>query len=115
LSTDVQTVEQSERFQRLKKRHRGFVFPVAIAFLVWYFAYVLLAAYAKDFMATPVFGNVNVGLLFGLGQFVTTFAVTTWYVVYANRELDPLAEELRAELAGGSTVGEGSTVEGGSK
>ena len=109
MSTDVQAVEQSERFQTLKKRHRGFVFPVAIAFLVWYFAYVLLAAYAKDFMATPAIGNVNVGLLFGLGQFVTTFAVTTWYVVYANRELDPLAEELRAELAGSSSV------EGGSK
>ena len=55
LSTDFQSTQNSERFQTLKKRHRGFVFPVAVAFLVWYFAYVLLAAYAKDFMATPVF------------------------------------------------------------
>jgi len=101
LTTDFQTTEHSERFQTLKKRHRGFVFPVAIAFLVWYFAYVLLAAYAKDFMATPVFGNVNVGLLFGLGQFVTTFAITTAYVVYSNRTTDPLADEIRAELEGG--------------
>jgi len=77
------------------------VFPVAIAFLLWYFAYVLLAAYAKDFMATPVFGNVNVGLLLGLGQFVTTFGVTTWYVAYANRRLDPLAADLRATLEAG--------------
>jgi uncharacterized membrane protein (DUF485 family) len=101
LSTDFQATEHSQKFQELKKRHRGFVFPVAVAFLLWYFAYVLLAAYASDFMATPVFGNVNVGLLFGLGQFVTTFGVTTWYVVYANRRLDPLAEELRDELGRG--------------
>jgi len=81
------------------------VFPVAVGFLVWYFAYVLLADYAHDFMATPVIGNVNVGLLFGLGQFVTTFAITTWYVWWANRNLDPLAEEIRADLesAEGST------------
>ena len=102
MSTDFQPTQQSERFQTLKRKHRGFVFPVAVLFLVWYFAYVLLAAYAKDFMATPVFGNVNVGLLFGLGQFVTTFAVTTWYVVYANRHLDPLADEIRADLEAGN-------------
>jgi len=94
-------VEQSEPFVRLKRRHRSFVFPLAIAFLLWYFAYVLLADYAHDFMSTPVFGNINVGLLMGLGQFVTTFAITTWYVSYANRRLDPLATEIRSGLDDG--------------
>ena len=96
--TDFEKAEASEPFQRLKKRHRSFVFPLGIAFLVWYFAYVLLADYAHEFMATPVFGSVNVGLLFGLGQFVTTFAITTWYVSFANRRLDPLADEIRSDL-----------------
>lgn len=78
---------------------------MAVAFLVWYFAYVLLAAYAHEFMATPVIGNINIGLLLGLGQFVTTFAITTWYVSWANRRLDPLAEEIRADLDAGSIKG----------
>ena len=38
---------------------------------------------------------------FGLLQFVSTFAITIWYVRYANRRLDPLAEQLRDELEGG--------------
>lgn len=96
---DYEAIEHSEKFQQLKRTHRSFVFPVAIAFLLWYIAYVLLADYARDFMATPVFGNINVGLLMGLGQFVTTFAVTTWYVSFANRRLDPLAADLRDDLA----------------
>ena len=96
--TDFESVERSEKFQSLKRRHRSFVFPVAIGFLVWYFAYVLLADYAHEFMSTPVFGNVNVGVLLGLGQFVSTFAITMWYVSYANRKLDPLAEDIRNEL-----------------
>ncbi|WP_022886731.1 DUF485 domain-containing protein [Glaciibacter superstes] len=95
---DYIEVEESPEFQKLKTRHRSFVFPLAIAFLVWYFAYVLLADYAHEFMSTPVWGNINVGLLFGLGQFVTTFAITTWYVWYANRRLDPIAEEIRDDL-----------------
>ena len=58
-------------------------------FLVWYGLYVLLGAFAHDFMATKVFGNVNVGLLIGLGQFLSTFVITGLYVRFANRELDP--------------------------
>jgi uncharacterized membrane protein (DUF485 family) len=99
--TEFERVQRSDSFQHLRRRHRSFVFPVAIAFLVWYFAYVLLADYAHDFMATPVLGNINIGLLLGLGQFVTTFAITTWYVSYANRRLDPLASELRGQLEAG--------------
>src|SRR6478735_10660225 len=95
---DYRAVQQSEEFQRLRSRHRRFVFPVLAACLVWYFAYVLLAGYAHDFMSTPVFGSVNIGLLLALAQIVTTFAVTMWYVSFANRRLDPLSAELRAEL-----------------
>lgn len=92
---DFAGIQTSERFQELKKRHRSFVFPVLGLALLWYFAYVLLAGYAPEFMSTPVFGSINVGLLIGLGQVVTTFAITMIYVSYANRRLDPLAEELR--------------------
>jgi uncharacterized membrane protein (DUF485 family) len=95
---EYERVERSERFRLLKRRHRSFVFPLAVAFLLWYFAYVLLADYAHEFMSTPVWGSINVGLLLGLGQFVTTFAITTWYVSFANRQLDPIADEIRSEL-----------------
>ena len=93
-------VERSERFQELKRRHRSIVFPLTAIFLAWYFLYVLLADYAHDFMAKEVFGNVNVGLLLGLGQFVSTFLITTLYVRYANKNLDPVAAEIRHELEG---------------
>jgi uncharacterized membrane protein (DUF485 family) len=71
-------------------------------FLTWHFAYVLLGAFAHDFMAIKVWGNINVGLLIGLGQFGSTFVITGIYVVWANRELDPSAEAIRAELEGGA-------------
>lgn len=93
-------VQESERFQTLRRRHRSFVFPVLALALLWYFAYVLLAGYAPEFMATPVFGRVNIGLLIGLGQVVTTFVITMAYVAYANRRLDPIASEIRVENGG---------------
>ncbi len=99
-SVDFPAVQSSSEFQTLRKRHRSFVFPVLTIALLWYLAYVLLAGYAPEFMATPVFGNVNVGLLIGLGQVVTTFVITMVYVSYANRRLDPIAAEIRNENGG---------------
>lgn len=99
-SADFEEVQATEQFKELRKRHRSFVFPMAAAFLLWYFAYVLLADYAVDFMSTKVWGNINVGLIMGLLQFVTTFAITGWYVSYCNRKLDPIAAEIRHGIEG---------------
>jgi uncharacterized membrane protein (DUF485 family) len=96
--------QASPEFAELRARLRRFVFPMTAFFLVWYATYVVLGAFAHDFMATKVWGNVNVGLLIGLGQFLTTFVITGLYVRFANRELDPRAtairERLEAELEG---------------
>ncbi|WP_102145906.1 DUF485 domain-containing protein [Mycobacterium hubeiense] len=93
-------VQVSPEFQELRSRLRRFVFPMSALFLIWYFAYVLLSVFATDFMAIKVWGNINVGLLIGLGQFVSTFVITGLYVRFANRELDPRAEKIRHELEG---------------
>ncbi|PJJ43228.1 uncharacterized membrane protein (DUF485 family) [Glutamicibacter mysorens] len=89
---------QSEEFQELRKTHRSFVFPMAIFFLVWYFAYVLLADYFHDFMSIKVFGNINMGIVLGLLQFVSTFAITAAYVSFSNKKLDPKAAKIRERL-----------------
>lgn len=99
-SADFVEVQATGQFRELRKRHRSFVFPMAVAFLLWYFAYVLLADYAVGFMSTKVWGNINVGLIMGLLQFVTTFAITGWYVSYSNRRLDPIAAEIRHGIEG---------------
>ena len=90
--------QDSAEFIELKRRFRRFAFPMTVAFLTWYLLFVLLSTYAHDFMSTEVFGNINVGLIFGLLQFVSTFAITHLYVSYANRNTDPIAEEMRDRL-----------------
>ena len=99
--TTWQEVQDSAEFQAMRRSFRRFVFPMTAAFLIWYFAYVLLAAYATDFFATPVFGNVNVGILFGLGQFVSTALITIAYVRWANRNLDDQAAAIGAKVRTG--------------
>ena len=98
--TTYRDVQLSPDFSELRRRFRRFVFPMTGLFLAWYFLYVLLADYAHDFMSQRVFGNINVALLFGLGQFVSTFAITMIYVRWANREIDPPAAQMRELIEG---------------
>ena len=88
----------SPEFVAHRRRFRRFVLPLSALFLAWYATYVLLADYAHEFMSRKVSGNITVGLLLGLGQFVSTFAITTAYVVWANRRFDPAAARLREHL-----------------
>ena len=91
-------VQDSPEFRALRRRLRCFVFPMTAAFLLWYLAFVLLASYAPELMATPVLGAINLGLVIGLAQFVSTFALTAAYVAFARRHLDPLAAQVRARV-----------------
>jgi uncharacterized membrane protein (DUF485 family) len=102
--TDYQRVQNSDEFQALRRRFRRFVFPMTALFLAWYFLYVLLADYAHDFMATKVWGNITVGLLLGLGQFVSTFVITMVYARWANNKQDPVAERLRKHIEDGDSL-----------
>jgi uncharacterized membrane protein (DUF485 family) len=94
------TTQQSAEFGRLRTTLRNFVFPMTVAFFLWYLLYVLLSAYARGFMGAKVVGNINVALIFGLLQFVSTFLIAWYYSRYAARKIDPLADEIRAGLDG---------------
>jgi uncharacterized membrane protein (DUF485 family) len=90
--------QASPEFRLLRSRLRRFVFPMSALFLAWYLAYVLLASYARPFMAIKLMGNINVGLVLGLLQFVSTFVITTLYVRFARRDIDPAAAEIRRRM-----------------
>jgi uncharacterized membrane protein (DUF485 family) len=95
---EYREAQNSAEFVELRRRFRSFAVPMTVAFLVWYFLYVLLSTYAPSFMATPVFGNVNLGLLLGLGQFVSTFLITQLYVRHSARSTDPIRDDMRERL-----------------
>lgn len=91
---------RDERFLLLRRRYARAAAGMVVSFAGWYFAYAALSAFARGFMARRVAGNLNVALLLGLLQFVSTFLLVAVYVAYARRRLDPLAGELRAEANG---------------
>ncbi|WP_254813177.1 DUF485 domain-containing protein [Streptomyces cavourensis] len=88
-------VHRSEAFREVRRRYRRFVAPAALAFLLWYLAYVVAATTAPALMARPVAGAVNVAMVAGLGQFLTTFLLTWAYARHARLRRDRAALDLR--------------------
>jgi uncharacterized membrane protein (DUF485 family) len=91
-------MQNSAEFAQLRTKFRKFVFPLTALFLAWYFLYVLLSVFARDFMGTRVVGNVTWGLILGLLQFVSTFTITMVYARWADRVFDPEAEALARKM-----------------
>ena len=96
---DWEAIERSPEFQELVHRRRSFVLPCTIFFLAWYLGFILLCAYAPDFMGESVYEGLTVGYCLALTQFVMVFVLGIWYLRKADKEFDPLAEAV-VESAG---------------
>ena len=97
----AEEIRETPEFAELRRSFRRFIFPMAALFLAWYALYVLLAALAPDFMAQRLGGStITVGLVLGLGQFVSTFVITMVYRSWADKSFDPQATALRERIEG---------------
>jgi len=88
-------VQRSAAFQEVRSAYRRFVVPGVAVFFVWYVGYVVTATTAPGVMARPVAGAVNVAMLAGLAQFLTTFLFAWAYARHARLRRDRAALELR--------------------
>lgn len=89
-------MHESADFQELRRRYRAFAIPWTVAFLAWYMLYVIMSNWATGFMNIRIVGNINVALVFGLLQFLSTFVIAWLYARRAHRDFDPLAAKLEA-------------------
>ena len=96
--TAAEAVARDPEMVELENRHRRFVWPITIFFLVYYLALPVLAGTAPDLMGTKVFGEFTFGYLFALSEFLMAFVVAWVYARWAARRMDPLATDLREKL-----------------
>jgi uncharacterized membrane protein (DUF485 family) len=89
---DWRAIEESPEFRELVARRRAFVIPGTIFFLSAFMAFILLTAYAPDFMGERVYQGLTVGYTLALTQFLMVFVLGLWYLRKAENEFDPLAE-----------------------
>jgi uncharacterized membrane protein (DUF485 family) len=96
--TATEAVGKDPEMVELERRHRRFVWPTTVFFLVYYMALNVLAGTSPGLMGTKLFGEFTFGYLFALSQFVMAFVVAWVYSRWAASRMDPLAADLRGKL-----------------
>ncbi len=101
----VQTVASSDDFVQLEYRRTRFVRTALIVAGLWFGTFLLLTAYAHDFMAHALVPGLTVAYALGLSQFVLVWVVTAAYLRTSTRTFAPLEDRALAVLVDGTPAG----------
>jgi uncharacterized membrane protein (DUF485 family) len=101
---DWRAIERSPEFRELVESRRRFTVPAAIAFFTWMMLFLLLMAFAEDFMGHQIVDGFPVAWLMAASQVFMTWGLTWLYLRKADREWEPLerraAEQATAVVSG---------------
>jgi uncharacterized membrane protein (DUF485 family) len=98
--TEWDRIANSRKFQDLMATKKIFIVPAFVFFVVYYFALPVLVGYAPNFMATKVWGVVNIAYLFALSQFFVAWIIAALYVKAAS-DFDRLSKDIIEDSGNG--------------
>lgn len=94
----VSGLAADDRYHALVRRRARYGWLLTAVVLVIFFGYILLIAFRRDILATPIGGGVtSLGIPLGIGVILAGIALTGLYVRKANRDFDPAMAALRRE------------------
>lgn len=83
----------------LVRKRRRLAWTLTAIMCAAYFGYILLIAFNKPLLATPIAGGATtLGIPIGFGLILLGIALTAFYVRVANRDHDALLAELIADV-----------------
>jgi uncharacterized membrane protein (DUF485 family) len=86
-------------YQTLVRKRRRLAWTLTAIMCAAYFGYILLIAFDKALLATPIAGGATtIGIPIGFGLILLGIALTGLYVRIANRDHDALLAELIADV-----------------
>ena len=88
-------MDPEARLQALARRRWNLAIGLTIAMIVIYFGFILLIAFDKPLLATPVTNGLSLGILLGALVIITSWVLTWVYVRWANRHYDRELHEMR--------------------
>lgn len=98
MSQNAQRILSNPKFQDLVAKRSAFAWTLSIAMLAIYFGFILLVAFGKGFLGTPIGSGVTTwGIPIGVFTIVSAFILTGIYVQRANGEFDELNRQILEE------------------
>jgi len=92
-------IEKNPKFQELVATRKSLGWSLSVLMLAIYFGFILLVAFDKSFLGTPISGEgvTTIGIPIGLAVIISAFVLTGIYVVNANARYDELTRQIVEE------------------
>jgi uncharacterized membrane protein (DUF485 family) len=87
-----------DELRRLDAARRRVATILTVLMMVLYFGFILLIAYAKEFLATLILPGLSLGILLGALVILAAWVLILVYVGWANRHYDTVIAGLRTRV-----------------
>ena len=97
---EIERIKSHPAYEELVAKRTTFGVILAILMLIIYFGFVLLVAFNKQLLATPIAAGAvtTFGIPLGVFVIVSAFVLTGIYVRRANSEFDALTRRITEDL-----------------
>jgi uncharacterized membrane protein (DUF485 family) len=87
-------------FKAMVSARTSIVSILTILTLIFYYGFILLMAYGKEFLSRQIAPNITIGLPIGVAVIVVSWILTYTYANWANKKYDTMVENLKDKLGG---------------
>lgn len=92
----IDKIKGLDEYHTLLEKRRKVLWPLTGLILLAYFGFILVIAFKPDLFAMSVAGGVtSLGIVAGMALIFFVFAVTGFYVHFANKTLEPLTHQIQ--------------------
>jgi uncharacterized membrane protein (DUF485 family) len=91
-------VIESPDFKALVSKRWSVSMTLLVLLFVSYYGFIVLVATAKDFVSQKVGEVTTLAIPLGIAAIVIAWALTAFYVAWANKSYDPEVERLKGQL-----------------
>ncbi len=97
---EMKRIQSNPAYQELVRKRTSFGVTLSIIMLIIYFGFILLVAFDKPLLATPIAAGyvTTIGIPLGVFVIVSAFILTGIYVRRANSEFDALTRKIAEDL-----------------
>ena len=94
-------IENNPKYHELVKQRDALSWTLTVLVLIIYFGFILMVAFAGDFLRTPISATsvIPLGVPIGVGVILASIVLTGIYVYRANQTFDPLIKQIIQEAA----------------
>jgi uncharacterized membrane protein (DUF485 family) len=92
---------KNPKYMQLVRQRDMLAWTLSALVCVMYFGFILMIAFAPDFLTQPIAADsvIPLGMLIGVGVIVLSCVLTGVYVYRANHSFDPIVNEIVREAS----------------